>query len=154
MGLKGPQTSEVIESFLPFDAQTLTQPCLQWSSGLCLNTSVMGNARSGQAALPITTPLRPLESSSSLNKPPCGPHPQPQFSRLVPQEGTSPLAQESPSCVQGRVNTYLLPSSTRPVLSAVLCDTVCSLFPIMASFLSPPTHPRLSNKSHTIEVQG
>lgn len=72
MRLKGPQTSEVIESLLPLDAQTLIQPCLQWSSGLCLNTSVMGNARSGQAALPTTTSLRPLESSSSLNKPPCG----------------------------------------------------------------------------------
>lgn len=54
VGLEGPQTPVVTESFPPSDAQTFIQHCLRWSPGLWLNTSVVG--MEGQVKQPCPLP--------------------------------------------------------------------------------------------------
>lgn len=88
----------------------------------------------------------------NLNMPPCDPHPQSWLSPLVPQK-------ENPSamrvlCILRVTEPIFNSQPNMPSSFNGFCDMVLSLFPIIASFVSLRTHPRLSNKPHKIEVQG
>ena len=124
----------------------MLKPSYDIASGLCLNTYLSDGeckVRQGSPAHHHTTEVFKLKQASLQSASAVLVQPSLTTRNLTPNSGESFLGL--------RMAEHILDSSsTCPFFQLVLYDLVCNLFPIMASFLSPSIHSRLSNKHYKI----